>query len=113
MRAPRRKPAGWPKLMRAKRLASGAISYFWEPPTWAKKAGCTVRAEPLGTDYGAAKLRCDQILNPQFDAWRTKGEAPQSSVAFGTFDWLVSVYKSSPLYTKKPARTRKSIDAAL
>jgi len=29
----RHKPAGWPKLMVAKRLKSGAAAYYWDPPT--------------------------------------------------------------------------------
>ena len=33
----RRKPEGWPKLMVAKRLKSGATAYYWDPPTWSKK----------------------------------------------------------------------------
>ena len=31
----------------------------------------------------------------------------------GTFDWMTAVYKSNPKYREKPAKTRKSIDAAL
>jgi integrase len=31
----------------------------------------------------------------------------------GSFDWMISVYKSSPLYQKLPAKTRKSYDAVL
>jgi hypothetical protein len=31
----------------------------------------------------------------------------------GTFDWLVSIYKSLPKYTRRPEKTRKSYDNAL
>ncbi len=31
----------------------------------------------------------------------------------GTFDWLVSIYKSHPAYTERPPKTKKSFDAAL
>jgi hypothetical protein len=112
---PRRKPQGWPKLMVGRRLQSGATGYFWYPPTWAKKAGCPARGEALGLDYAEAKRRCDEILNPQFDAWRTRDAvaAPSSRVAPGTFDWTVAVYKSSPKYQELPPKTRKSYDAAL
>lgn len=110
---PRRKPAGWPRYMRAKRLKSGPTAYFWDPPTWARKNKCPVHAEALGTDYAKAKQRCDDILNPQFDAWRTGGEMRDPSAAPGTFDWMMSVYKGNPKYKDKPPRTRKSIDAAL
>ena len=110
---PKNKPLGWPKLMRAKRLSGGAFAYYWEAPSWAKKAGCTVAAEPLGTDYADAKRRCDDVLNPQFDAWRTRGEVLSEGARHGTFNWMVAVYKSHPKYKERPARTRKSIDAAL
>jgi hypothetical protein len=71
--------------------------------------------EALGTDYGDAKRRCDEILNPQLDAWRKREEIAISSnhVMTGAFDWMVAIYKSSPLYRKLPAKTRKSYDAAL
>jgi hypothetical protein len=52
---PRRKPAGWPKLMVAKRLKAG-VAYYWEPPTWARRAGCPVKGEALGTDYAVAHV---------------------------------------------------------
>jgi hypothetical protein len=71
---PRKKPAGWPKLMVPKRLKSGIVAYYWGAPTWAKRNGCPVASEALGTDYAVAKQRCDDILNPQFDAWRTHGD---------------------------------------
>jgi len=110
------KPLGWPKLMVAKRLASGATAYYWDAPTWAKKKGCAVKGEALGTDYAIAKQRCDDVLNPQFDAWLT-GCSPVGMVsdrpAVGTFDWLVSIYKSLPKYTRRPQKTRKSYDSAL
>lgn len=112
---PRTKPAGWPKLMVTRRLASGATGYYWGPPTWAVKAGCPVGREALGTDYADAKNRCDDVLNPQFDAWRTRdtGAVEESVARRGTFDWLVGIYRTSPKFTGRPARTRKSYDSAL
>ncbi len=110
---PRPKPAGWPRYMRSTPLKSGLTGYFWEPPTWARKGKCPVHAEALGTDYAVAKQRCDDVLNPQLDAWRTGNQVAEPGAAVGSFDWLVSVYKSNPKYKDKPARTRKSIDAAL
>jgi hypothetical protein len=112
----KRKPLGWPKLMVAKRLKSGGIAYYWDAPTWAKKKGCTFRSEALGGDYARAKQRCDEVLNPQFDAWRL-GCSPEVRIfdrpLVGTFDWLVSVYKILPKYTRRPEKTRKSYDSAL
>jgi integrase len=113
---PRRKPPGWPRYMVPRRLKSGVIGFYWDPPTWAKRNGCPFKFEALGTDYGDAKKRCDELLNAQFDAWRKGDEiAPSYSnhPAPGTFDWMVAIYKSSPRYQKLPAKTRKSYDAAL
>ena len=92
---PRRKPIGWPKLMVARRLKSGATAYYWVPPTWAVKAGCKVRSEALGTDYAEAKRRCDEVLNPHFDAWRLRDETPPADerTVAGTFDWMTAVAK--------------------
>ena len=112
---PRRKPLGWPRYMVARRLKSGVTAYYWTIPSWAKRNGCTLAVEALGTDYARAKKRCDELLNPQLDAWRKREEIalPSDHVLPGTFDWMVAIYKSSPLYQKLPAKTRKSYDAAL
>ncbi len=112
---PRRKPFGWPRYMVARRLRSGTTAYYWAIPTWAKQKGCTLNIEALGTDYADAKKRCDELLNPQFDAWRKHEEIalPADNPVPGTFDWMVAVYKSSPLYKERFAKTRKSYDAAL
>ncbi len=111
---PRRKPEGWPSYMVAKRLKS-VTGYYWDIPTWAKKRDCSMKGEALGTDYAAAKRRCDELLNPQFAAWRTEARVPPGSsrAPIGTFDWMVSVYKTLPKYTTKVAKTKKSYDAAL
>jgi hypothetical protein len=109
-----RKPQGWLKYMVARRLSEGATAYYWAPPTWAKERGCLIKPESLGTDYGAAKTRCDEVLNPHFAAWRTGNETSLELAApFGTFDWLVSTYKDSPNYSELPDNTRRSYDGAL
>jgi hypothetical protein len=112
---PRCKPLGWPRYMVARRLKSGATAYYWDIPSWAKRNGCTLEIEALGTDYADAKKRCDELLNPQFDAWRNDEDIalPSGHAAHGTFDWMVEIYKSSPLYRKLPPKTCKSYDAAL
>lgn len=112
---PRRKPLGWPRYMVTRQLKSGAIAYYWVIPSWAKRNGCTLEIEALGTDYADAKKRCDELLNPQLDAWRKREEIalPSDHAVPGTFDWMIALYKSSPLYRKLPAKTRKSYDAVL
>jgi hypothetical protein len=96
-----------------RRLASGATAFYWVPPTWAVKDGCTMRSEALGTDYAEAKRRCDDLLNPQFDAWRTRGQETTPRTTVGSFQWMIEVYKTSPKYSRKLRKTRKSYDAVL
>jgi hypothetical protein len=111
---PRRKPLGWPRYMVARRLKSGAVAYYWVLPTWSKRKGCPLQVEALGCDYAVAKQRCDAVLNLQFGAWRRHQEvAPSNQAVSGTFDWMIAIYKSSPLFQKLPAKTQKSYDAAL
>ena len=112
---PRRKPLGWPRYMVARRLKSFEVVYFWYPPSWAKERGCSLKGQPLGPDYGHPKALCDEVLNPQFDAWRKQEEiTPSSNLGvLGTFDWMVSIYKSSPQYQERPLKTRKSYDSVL
>lgn len=111
----KRKPLGWPKYMIAKRLAGGRLAYYWQPPTWAKKRSCPMAAEGLGADFPAAKDRCDSLLNPQFDSWRRGGEAAEAGRAVipGSLDWLFSVYKSAPQFTRLSKGTRSDYDRAL
>ena len=102
--------------MVAKRLKGGATGYYWDPPTWSKKKGCTLRSEALGTEYAQARQRCDERLNPQFDAWLAGTSAEAIATvrpSVGTFDWMVSIYETLPKYTRRPAKTRKSYDSAL
>ena len=73
---PRRRPKGWPRYMDDHRRRAARPAYYWKLPSWAKRAGCPMRSEALGNDYGEAKRRCDDILNPLLDAWRTRDEAP-------------------------------------
>jgi hypothetical protein len=110
---PRRKPPGWPVYMVA-RSVGGGWSYFWYPPSWAKKAGCPVRGEALGSDYAEAKRRCDEGLNPQFVGWRSRGQESFSisHAAIGSFDWMIAIYRSSPKFPKV-VQTRRSYEAAL
>ena len=111
----RQKPLGWPNYMEAK-PASGGIRYYWNAPTWARKRGYPITSEPLGPDYGAAKARCDELLNPAFDSWRTGGttdELAKPHALVGTFDWAIAAYKADKKYAKRPPRTRADYDRAL
>jgi hypothetical protein len=92
------------------------VRYYWNAPTWTRKRGYTIKSEPLGIDYAVAKMRCDDVLNPMLDSWRTCGASDTVAgrrIIVGTFDWLCSSYKKSPRYTKLPQRTRDSYDREL
>ena len=111
---PKKKPIGWPELMTPKRLSSGVVAYYWAPPTRARKAGCPIPAEALGTDYGTAKERCDTVLNKHYHAWASEGEQPAGTdLELGTFDWMSAIFKRSPKYTRLPPKTRFSYDHKL
>jgi hypothetical protein len=100
--------------MTAKTLSAGAVAYYWAPPTRARKAGCPVEPEPLGVDYGEAKRRCDDVLNPHYQAWLRGGEVTDGATdQIGTFDWMVAVYKRSHRYKDLGAETRSSYDRML
>ncbi|WP_130583955.1 hypothetical protein [Bradyrhizobium sp. Leo170] len=91
--------------MERKPLRSGGWGYFFHVPSWAKKAGCTVQSEALGADYAAAVSRCETILLPTFDAWRTGSASispttSQAAAAPGTLDWVFAEYRSDRRYTK-------------
>ena len=109
------KPLGWPKYMLPK-PSKGGVRYFWNAPNWARKRGCPVKSEALGTDYGTAKARCDTFLNPLFDSWRTGGASDADAkkrAVVGSYDWSIASYKATKKYTNRPARTRASYDRAL
>ena len=56
-----------PRYVLRKSLRSGAWGHFFNVPTWARKAGCPLRNEPLGIDYDAAVERAETTLLPAFD----------------------------------------------
>ena len=100
--------------MISKRLKLGT-GYYWNGPSWAIKAGCPMKREALGLDYGEAKRRCDEILNPQFQAWLNRAEVGEISERLvpGTWDWMIAQFKQSTKYGELPPRTQKSYDASL
>jgi hypothetical protein len=88
----------------------GGWSYFFNVPMWARKAGCPVRNEPLGTDYQAAVQRAETVLLPVFDSWRSGGDTDAvSDVAKpGTLDWMFAEYRADRRFTQLDARTRRN-----
>ena len=53
-----------PRYVMPKPLKSGQRGFYFNVPMWARKAGCPVRNEPLGTDYEAAVQRAETMLLP-------------------------------------------------
>lgn len=82
-----------PRYLRAKRLASGATTYYWERPSWAKPPAekwgrlCPVDSEPLGTDLAAAIGKAE-LLNGILDEWRAGvGNKPAEGTVKALFAW--------------------------
>ena len=108
------KPVNWPRYMLAKRLTGGRTAYYWSPHKRDLKAGCTLRREALGLDYGNAIAKAD-LLNKHLDAWRQGRDAPRDldlRPDFGSLKWLVERYKRSRAWDKVSARSRGDYERA-
>ena len=100
-----------PRHVLRKPLKGGKHGYFFNIPTKARKAGCTMHNEPLGTDYDAAVKRAETILLPAFDAWLKGDTAMSSSPAVaiaGTLDWLFAEYRVDRRYTKLSPKHKRN-----
>ncbi|EKE67173.1 tyrosine-type recombinase/integrase, partial [Oceanibaculum indicum] len=98
-----------PRYVNAKPLKGGTIAYYWNLPTWARKAGCTLISEALGSDLAPAITRANE-LNRALDEWRkggTSGPLP------GSVDHLIAQYQRHTAYLSKAPRTRAGYDAGL
>jgi hypothetical protein len=99
-----------PRYVLRKPLKGGAWGYFFNVPSWARKAGCPVKNEPLGSDHAAAVERAETTLLPAFDTWRAGGE-PENAPAvasIGTLDWVFAEYRADRRFTKLDPRTRRN-----
>ena len=104
-------PHALPRFVRSKRLANGAFAFYWELTGYYRKLGCSIRGEPLGSDYAIA---CGAdgtggraaALNALFDEWRAEraGEPIPGLVKFGTIDWLFREYKQTKAYLEKVSK---------
>ena len=107
----RRSAQPLPRHVQRKPLKGGGWGYFFNISTKARKAGCPMHNEALGTDYAAAVARAETVLLPAFDAWRTGGasEAPTLGVAaVGTLDWMFAEYRTDRRYTKLDGKTKRN-----
>jgi hypothetical protein len=64
-------------------------------PTWARKKGCSVENEPLGSDYAEAVQRAELVSLPAFDSRRTGGSdgKPDVGAINGTIDWMFDEFR--------------------
>ena len=107
-----------PRYVIAKPLASGATGFYLTVPTRYRKLGCTIPNEPLGSDYAIAcgvdgKGGRAAALNGLFDEWWKikNGEPVESTVRYGTIDWLFREYKNSKRYRERVSqRTRQDYE---
>lgn len=110
---PRSKPHGWPRYMIVKRTKNQGASYYWNVPTWARKKGCQLSNEALGGNYAVAKQRCDDLLNPQLDAWRQGSEpAPPRNIT-GTMDWMMAQFRDSKQFRDLAPSSMEDYDYTL
>jgi hypothetical protein len=96
-----------------RRWTKAGWTYHFHVPTWAKRAGCPMHTEALGTDLDAAIKRAETILLPAFDAWRSgdakiaSGTAP-AIAAVGTLDWVFAEYRADRRYTKLDPKSKRN-----
>ncbi|MCW5704105.1 MAG: hypothetical protein KIT82_16165 [Bradyrhizobium sp.] len=93
-----------------KPLAKG-WGYYFNVPTWARKAGCPVENEALGGDYDEAVRRVETVLLPAFRSWHTGGATDANVVRpakIGTLDWMIAEYKSDRKYTRLGSKHRRN-----
>ena len=107
---PRRSALPLARYVQRKPLKNG-WGYFFNVPTWARKAGCPMNNEPLGTDHDAAVQRAETMLLPAFDSWRTGGMSDAKAVpavaTSGTLDWVFAEYRADRRFTKLDPGTRR------
>src|SRR3974390_3510978 len=105
-----------PRYVERKPIKTG-WAYFFHVPTWARKAGCTVNNEPLGTDYAAAVKRAETVLLPAFDDWLSRGKTAELSTAVNpaplTLDWVFAEYRVDRRFTKLDPKTRRNHEVGL
>jgi hypothetical protein len=85
-----------PRYVQTRKLASGAIAYYWCRPWWARGPDCPLKNEALGQHFDEVKVRA-AILNAQLDSWRLDRKSPKTCP-------LAVTPKSYPPEAKAPER---------
>ncbi|WP_234679620.1 site-specific integrase [Bradyrhizobium monzae] len=96
-------------------MATNQMAYYFTPPTWARRQGCDLGPEALGTDCAAAVERVEKVLLPAFDSWRSQGlsDIVQASPETGTFDWLVHVFQAHQKWNEIDSNTQRQYRKSL
>jgi hypothetical protein len=97
-----------PRYVERKPLKSGGWAYFFHVPSWARKAGCTLQSEPLGTVYKDAVDRAENVLLPARSGGASDGKAAPTVAGPGTLDWVFAEYRSDRRYTKLDAKSKRN-----
>jgi hypothetical protein len=100
-----------PRYVLRKPRKSGGSAYFFNVPSWARKMGCPLENEPLGTYYEAAVQRAETVLLPVFDSWRSGGGEADVTAGIakpGTLDWIFAEYRADRRYTALDVRTKRN-----
>ena len=93
-----------------KRLASGHVAYYWNPPATDLRKGFTLHREALGNSYAVAVQRAGELNRHLYD-WRQGRGATRNldlQPGFGTLDWLVERYYRSRAFERVSDRVRPS-----
>ena len=97
-----------------KRLSDGNTAYYWRAPGRDLKAGFSIPAEALGSDYATACERA-RLLNEHLTSWRHGRSSPREldlQPGFSTLGWLVERYQRSPAWAKVSARSKPEYERA-
>ncbi len=106
-----------PRYVIAKRLKTGATSFYFNVPSNYRAIGCAVRNEPLGSDFSKMLQRAAS-LNGLVDEWLTARKGTlvigEAAPRYGSVDWLFREYRASKAYREKVAvNSRKSYEWAM
>ncbi|MCK1494947.1 hypothetical protein IVB14_32220 [Bradyrhizobium sp. 180] len=104
-----------PRYCQRKLLANNTVAYYFAPPTWARRQGCHLRPEALGSDYAGAVERVEKVLLPAFESWRSRGlsDMMPASPEPGTFDWLVGIYQAHQKWGEIESTTQRQYQKSL
>lgn len=102
-------PPRLPRYCRRKLLANNSVAYYFAPPSWARRQGCDLKPEALGSNYVSAIERAEKVLLPAFESWRSRGlsDLTPASPEPGTFDWLVGLFQAHQKWDELDSNTQR------